>query len=163
MDKSCQFTYIITCYIAIWWTAENYILTNGALGIINTLGPRQKSRHFTDDNFKISFFNENVAIFLKISLRLVPSSKFQVISFRALVQIMVGVDQTASHYLKLMFILSIYASPGLNELRDWWYWGNEPQCSVYNRVSIYVYNCDIHFWGTLCRFVFSWQFSVWKF
>ena len=40
---------------------------------INTLRPRQNGRHFTDDIFKCIFFNENVWILLKISLKFVPN------------------------------------------------------------------------------------------
>ena len=40
--------------------------------MINTLRPRQNGRHFADDIFKCSFFNENVWIPIKISLKFVP-------------------------------------------------------------------------------------------
>ena len=39
----------------------------------NTLRPKQNGRHFPDDIFKCIFFNENVWISLKISLRFVPN------------------------------------------------------------------------------------------
>ena len=39
---------------------------------INTLRPRQNGRHFTEDIFKRIFFNENVWISIKISLKFVP-------------------------------------------------------------------------------------------
>ena len=38
----------------------------------NTLRPRQNGRHFADDVLKCIFFNENVWISLKISLKFVP-------------------------------------------------------------------------------------------
>ena len=38
----------------------------------NTLRLRQNDRHFTDDNFKCIFFNENVWIVNKNLLKLVP-------------------------------------------------------------------------------------------
>ena len=40
--------------------------------IFNTLRPRQNGHHFADDIFKCIFFNENVWISLKITLRIVP-------------------------------------------------------------------------------------------
>ena len=38
----------------------------------NTLRPRQNGRRFADDTFKCVFFNENVRISIKISLKFVP-------------------------------------------------------------------------------------------
>ena len=52
----------------------------------NTLRPRQNGRHFADDIFKWIFFNENVWISLKISLKFVP--KVRINNIPALVQIM---------------------------------------------------------------------------
>ena len=43
--------------------------------VINTLGPRQNGRHFADAIFKCIFFNENVLISIKISLKFVPSGQ----------------------------------------------------------------------------------------
>ena len=40
---------------------------------LNTLGPRQNGRHFADDIFKCIFWNENVWISIKISLKFVPN------------------------------------------------------------------------------------------
>ena len=40
----------------------------------NTLRPRQHGRHFPDDIFKCIFFNENVLISLKISLKFIPNN-----------------------------------------------------------------------------------------
>ena len=39
---------------------------------VNTLRPRQKGRHFTDDIFKCIFLNENVWMMVKSSLKFVP-------------------------------------------------------------------------------------------
>ena len=55
-------------------------------GFNNTLRPRQNGRHFTDDTFNHIFFNENVRISIKISLKYVP--KGPIINIPALVQIM---------------------------------------------------------------------------
>ena len=52
----------------------------------NTLWPRQNSRHFEDDIFKRIFFNENVWILIKISLKFVPKGPINKIP--ALFQIM---------------------------------------------------------------------------
>ena len=40
---------------------------------LNTLRPRQNGCHFPDDIFKCIFMNENVWIWIKISLKFVPS------------------------------------------------------------------------------------------
>ena len=53
---------------------------------INTLRPRQNSRHFTDDIFKCIFLNENIWILIKISLKCIPNVR--IINIPALVQIM---------------------------------------------------------------------------
>ena len=53
---------------------------------VNTLRPRQNSRHFADDTFKSIFVNENVIISIKFSLKLVP--KGQINNIPALVQVM---------------------------------------------------------------------------
>ena len=53
---------------------------------INTLRPRQNSRHFPDDIFKCIFLNENEWISIKISLKFVP--KGQINNIPSLFQIM---------------------------------------------------------------------------
>ena len=53
---------------------------------INTLRPRQKGRHFTDDVFKCIFLNENVRILLKISQKFVPEGPIN--NIPSLVQVM---------------------------------------------------------------------------
>ena len=53
---------------------------------INTLRPRQHGRHFADDSFKRIFFNENVGISIKISLKFVHKGPIN--NIPALVQIM---------------------------------------------------------------------------
>ena len=54
--------------------------------IINTLGPRQNERLFTDDIFKCIFLNDDVWIPNKISLKFVPKGPIN--NIPALVQIM---------------------------------------------------------------------------
>ena len=56
------------------------------LAPINTLRPIQDGRHFPDDIFKCIFFNENVQVSLKNSLKFVP--KVRIINILALVQTM---------------------------------------------------------------------------
>ena len=53
---------------------------------LSTLRPRQNEQHFTDDIFKRIFFNENVRISIKISLKFVPKGPIN--NIPALVQIM---------------------------------------------------------------------------
>ena len=54
--------------------------------IFNTLRPRQNGRHFTDNILKCIFFDENVWIPIKISLKFVPKGPID--NIPALVQIM---------------------------------------------------------------------------
>ena len=63
--------------------SEKYMLRSM---LVNTLRPRQNGRHFTDDIFKCIFFNENVSIAIKISLKFVPKGQINIIP--ALVQTM---------------------------------------------------------------------------
>ena len=53
---------------------------------LNALRPRQNGRHFADDTFKRIFMNENVRIFINISLKFVPKGLIN--NIPALVQIM---------------------------------------------------------------------------
>ena len=53
---------------------------------LNTLRPRRNEQHFADDIFKLIFFNENVWISIKISLKFVPKGPIN--NIPALVQIM---------------------------------------------------------------------------
>ena len=83
--------------------------------IINTLRPRQNGRRFADDTFKRIFLNENVLIFIKISLKFVP--KGPITNNPVLVQIMAwrrSGDKPLSE--PMMVYWHIYASLGLNEL-----------------------------------------------
>ena len=65
----------------MWWPISAY--TGGG---VNTLRPRQNGRHFADDKFKRIFFNENVWISIKNSLKFVPMGPIN--NIPALVQIM---------------------------------------------------------------------------
>ena len=74
------------------WLTKNIVFGVLGLGLclvyscVNTLRPRQNGRHFADDNFKHIFFNENVRISIKNSLKFVP--KCPINNIPALVQIM---------------------------------------------------------------------------
>ena len=63
---------------------------------VNTLRPRDKSRNFADDIFKRIFFNENVWISIKISLKFVLKGPINMIP--------------------AMFQIMAWRHPGLNEL-----------------------------------------------
>ena len=56
------------------------------IAVINTQMPRRNEQHFADDIFKRIFFNDNVWIFIKISLKFVPKGPISIIP--ALVRIM---------------------------------------------------------------------------
>ena len=58
----------------------------GSISAFNTLRPRQNGRHFADDTFKRIFVNENVTIFIEMSLKFVPKGPIN--NIPALVQIM---------------------------------------------------------------------------
>ena len=62
------------------------LVSNWRLLIHNTLRPRQNGRHFADDVFKCIFWNGNLWISIKISLKFVPKGPIN--NIPALVQIM---------------------------------------------------------------------------
>ena len=66
---------------------EDSFATWVAASILNTLRQRQNGRYFADDLFKCNFFNENVWIGIKISLKFVPKGPMN--NIPVLVQIMV--------------------------------------------------------------------------
>ena len=71
------------------WLPYNSCLMSLCLSLlhcINTLGPKQNGRQFADDIFNCIFFNENVLIQMKMSLKFVP--KGAIYNIPALVQIM---------------------------------------------------------------------------
>ena len=53
------------------WITNPYYTTRPQR--FNSLRPRQNGRHFPDDIFKLVFLNENVWIFIKISLKFVSN------------------------------------------------------------------------------------------
>ena len=94
-----------------WWSLS----ATGWLQIrlLNTLRPRQNGRHFPDHIFKCIFLNENVWIWLKISLGFVP--RVRINNIPALVQIWLIAVQATSHYLNQWWLVywHMYASLGL--------------------------------------------------
>ena len=70
-----------------WWPADEcYKPANHSFSLNTTLRPKRNEQHFADDIFKRIFFNENIWISIKISLKFVPKGPINNIS--ALVQIM---------------------------------------------------------------------------
>ena len=84
---------------------------------VNTMRPRQDGRHFADDTFKRIFWNENVRISIKISLKFV--AKGTINNIPALVQIMAWRrpgDKPLSESMLVFVPTHIYASLSLTEL-----------------------------------------------
>ena len=77
-----------TCKLGTIWVVycSTLELAPSDCNCLNTLRLRQNGRHFTDYSLKCIFFNENVWIPTKISLKFVPKGPIDIIP--ALVQIM---------------------------------------------------------------------------
>ena len=73
-------------YLNEWWPSSATPSCSAWRRWVNTLRPRQNGRHFADDIFNCIFFNENVWITIKISLKFVPNGPIN--NIPALVQIM---------------------------------------------------------------------------
>ena len=65
---------------------------------LNTFRQRQNGHHFADLIFKFIFFNENLVIFIKISLKFVPKGSINVNPALVLI-LWHGTKQAKSHYL----------------------------------------------------------------
>ena len=94
-DKCTLFyEHFITNYLQYIHLIHSDITTNKPWGNIwilcflclNTLRPRRNEQHFADNIFKRIFFNENVWISIKISLKFVPKGPIN--NIPALIQIM---------------------------------------------------------------------------
>ena len=72
--------------VSVMWDGYLVISVPAYVLALNTLRPRQNGRHFVDDTFRGIFLNENVRIFIKISLKFVPKGPIN--NNPALVQIM---------------------------------------------------------------------------
>ena len=84
----------------------------------NSLRPKRNEQHFADDNLKRIFFNENVWISIKISLKFVPNGPINNIS--ALVQIMAwrrSGDKPLSEPMMVGLPTHIYMRHSASELR----------------------------------------------
>ena len=116
-------------YTTTWLHSRKVELQDGSTYIIsyffNTLRPRRNEQHFADDIFKRIFFNENVCILIKISLKFVL--KGQINNIPALVQIMVWRRWGDKPLSEPMVVTQyIHASLGLNELTSESYQQNTP-------------------------------------
>ena len=89
--------------------------------------PRQNGRRFSDDIFKCIFMNENIWIWINISLNLLLRVKSTI--YKHWFRYWLGDDQAPRHYLSQwwLYYRCIYATLGLNELRvassalgQWW-------------------------------------------
>ena len=80
---------------------------------LNKLRPRQDGRHFPGDIFKCISLNEDVWIFIKISLKFVPRVQLTILLWLR----WLGTIQATSHYLNLWWLVYWWknASLGLNE------------------------------------------------
>ena len=80
------FLFLFHYSLCIW----NRIMTlrqhNSMADILNTLWLRQNGRHFADNIFKCIFLNENIWLWIEISLKFVPKGPIN--NIPALVQIM---------------------------------------------------------------------------
>ena len=90
---------------------------DGTAGIFSISRPRQNVRHFSDDNFKCTFLNENVWISTEISLKSVTTGPIH--NIPALVQIMA--------WRRPAFIWtnhSVESPSTVDPQWDIWYWGS---------------------------------------
>ena len=73
---------------AFYFPDNHQQIISQASCLVNTLRPRQNGTHLADNIFKCIFLNENVWIWIKISLKFVPKGPID--NMQALVQIMAG-------------------------------------------------------------------------
>ena len=87
--------------------------------VFNTLRQRKNGQHLTDNIFKCIFFNENVSVLIKISLKFVPKGPIN--NIPALVQIMAWRHPGNKPSSLPMMLVNwlVYVSLGLNELTHW--------------------------------------------
>ena len=112
------------CYFSmwrIWWLAFIVGLVSATIrwvllwAMFNSLRPRQNGRHFADDTFNGIFFNENVWISIKFSLKFVPKGPIN--NIPALVQIIRTAPSLSLNQWWLV-CWRIYASLSLNVLNS---------------------------------------------
>ena len=81
----CKWAFMVNNFSESYTHAESWVIITRlsyicvrllhhaiCLTLINTLRPRQNDRLFADDTFKRIFFNENIRISIKLSLKFVP-------------------------------------------------------------------------------------------
>ena len=94
---------------------------------VNTLKPRQNRHHFPDDIFKCIFYNENLWISIRISLKFVP--KVPIDNKPALVQIMAWrqtgdkpLSEPMMAYFTDVFMRHMALMSRLTDInqQDWW-------------------------------------------
>ena len=95
IDIAIRLSGLQLCNVHVWYCDESWVSGLEAWKVVTTytdiilfitLRPRQNGRHFADDTLKPIFFNENIRISIKISLKCVP--KVPINNIPALVQIM---------------------------------------------------------------------------
>ena len=69
-----------------WCKILHFVRSKISMTLLNTSSPRQNGHRFADDTFKRIFWNENVRILIKISLKFVPQGPIN--NIPALVKIM---------------------------------------------------------------------------
>ena len=98
----------------------------------NSLRRRRNRRHIADDSFKCIFWNENVWLSIKISLKFVPRHPINII--QALVQILAWrrpVNKPLCEPMMVSLVTQIYVTrPQLVKRKDYlnWYWSNHTIC-----------------------------------
>ena len=110
-DRRCSnYIWVIINLISHWSATYIRDLTVYFVIAINTLRPR-RNEHFADNIFKRIFFNENVSISIKISLKFVPKGPIN--NIPALVQIMAwrrSGDKPFSEPMTISLLTHIYVT-----------------------------------------------------
>ena len=104
-----------------WYPQEHH----KTYSIFNTMRPRRNEQHFADDIFKRIFFNENVWITIKNSLKFVPKGPIN--NIPALVQIMAWRrpgDKPLSEpmLVSLPTHICVTRPQWVNPVQSWYYW-----------------------------------------
>ena len=110
----------------------------------NTLRTRQNGRRFADDTFKRIFLNENIRIWISISLKFVPKGRIN--NIPALVQIMAWCrpgDKPLSEPMMVSLLTHICVTRPQ--------WVNE-DCNVYVAMITHRVGCGIYLLGNICDF-----------
>ena len=120
-------------WFSLWFGA----IKHKAITWVNTLRPRQNGHHFADDILKRIFFNENVWISIKISLKFVPTGRIN--NIPALVQILAwrrSGDKPLSEPMMVSLLTHICVTRPQ--------WVNVDQCLWHHMVSIARIELNTH-------------------